>query len=852
MRFIRPFLILLALVVAMACGGGGDGPSTSMTVTPGSLTFTAQQGAALPRSQSISFTYTGDGFMVGTPTGESLPSWANPYLASQSTKGGVITVDITSTQLTPGTYTMTLRFLAGLKDGSHLVTRDVAITYTVTQAPPVISLQAPALDFRGGEIAAPSPISVQVQSTSAPFAWALEVAADGGNPSDWLTVSNPGGTSTSTSVTVQAQAALRTAGNYAAYLVLKDGAGKELSRARATYTSGAGFTLSSTPSMTVTQASAAAALTSGFDILTTFNPTHGAAVGWTLTSDQPWVTCTPASGTFASNTHVTVVLDPEALWTLTSGQHTANLILAVPSASNLSTTVPVALSLSLNPALVLQGGASFRINTATTEASLAGQLQVATNLGPAFDRAISWTATSDAPWLKLTTASGTTGSGSAVAFKVDGAALANLPSPATARLTLVPGTAGVAAATTDIPLTLAVPTFTVLSPYVGWTGRPSPVILRGSGFTTSGAFQVQVGGVPVTPQIIDDTEARLTVPAFASAQRAPVRVSNALGADLGGPDLVVMDPPAYAAADLACPGSFEMQLDPERNAVLTYGWSATQMVRHAFRNGAWATDGMNVQFPTAAAVAPDGKEILVVGGLSGSQTLAIHVDPADLNLLRYDPLPSFYANYDYVATWNDGIRWLLNSNQWASILEYPRLANVQLPQSIYSIGAVMSLDRSVMVVGSTGGISPADPQVHSISVKGKAWVPRVLYDGNLTPPSAGISRDGSRFVHQTSVYDASFNRLGALTPEVSVTCLAVSPDGANVITSSMDDSSTTTFRLHALSGAVGPFPAQAILPVGLPAGNYVRRMVISQDGGTLFILYGNSIGSSYLKVFPLN
>lgn len=853
MRFIRPFLTLLALVVAMACGGGGSGPSTSMTVTPTSLAFTAQEGGALPRSQSISFTYTGDGFIVGTPTGEYLPSWANPYLASQSYKGGVVTVDITSTQLTPGTYTMNLRFIAGMKDGSHVVTRDVPVTYTVTQAPPVTSLQAPALDFQAGETAAPAPIAMQVQCTRAPFTWALEVAADGSNPSDWLTVSNPGGTSTSASVTVQAQAALRSAGNYSAYLVLKDGTGKEVTRTRATYTVGAGFTLSSAPSLTVTEASSAAALISGFDIRSTFNATHGAAVGWTLTSDQPWVTCTPASGTFAANTPVTVVLDPAALWAMTSGQHTANLTLAVPSAPNLSTTVPVTLSLSLNPALALQGGASFTLTPATTEASLAGQLQVATNLGTAFDRAISWTATSDASWLKLTTASGTTGSASAVAFKVDGAALANLESPATAHVTIVPGTAGVASATTAIPLTLTFPRFTVVSPYVGWTGRPNAVVLRGSGFTTSGAFQVQVGGVPVTPQIIDDTEARLTVPAFASAQRAPVRVANALGADLGGPELVVMDAPAYAAADLPITIVGDLVLDPERNAVLTYHPYGTQLTRFIFKNGAWATESVNMQYPSSAVVAPDGKEILVLTGTTGSQKLANHLDPASLNLVTYDPVTTSYYTFGYAGYWNDGACWLVNTDQWLDVRNYPQGTRISTTPSVYNPCAVMSLDRSVMIVGSTGGISSGDPAVHSVNVKGKVWVPRTLYDGLMSKTTVGISQDGSRFVHQTSVYDASFKRLGALTPEVSVSRLAVSPDGTTVITCVQGGSNAPIFTRHTISGPAGPYPADAVVPVGLSAGATVWNMIISQDGGTLFLIYHpDTSGSTFLKVYPLN
>jgi len=853
MRSVRLLLSLLALVGAMACGGGGSSRSTSITVFPSSLTFTAEQNGPTPPSQHFTFSFTGDGVIIGIPTGQTMPGWTSPFLSSQTSMGGSVAVPITTTHLDPGTYTMTLRFVAGLQDGSKLVTKDVTVTYKVNPEVPVLSLAAPALDFQGSETKAPEPRSVEIQCNLKPFTWALEVAADGTNPSDWLSVSSSGGVCADTRLTVQVLAALRVSGVYSAYLVLKDGSGREVKRLRATYNVGAGFTLSPVPALSLDQSSPITALTSGFDIHPTFNPTHGASVVWGLLSDQPWLNCYPGYGNFGADTHVTLLLDQAVLWSMPSGQHVAHLTLTVPGASHLDTIIPVTLSLNLSPALTVQDGPAIRVTPASTGASLGGQLQVGTNLGPVFNRAVSWTATSDAPWLQLTTSSGTTGTPGGVAFKVDGAMLANLPTQATAHVSIVAGTPGIAPATATIPLTMAFPKLDVVSPYVGWTGRPGPVVLRGSGFTTSGPFEIQVGGVPVTARIVDDTEARLDTPALAPAQRAPIRVANALGLDRGGPDLVVMDPPAYPTADLPCPSASELLLDPERNAVLAFSWQASQVTRHALKDGAWVTDAAAVPAPTAAAVSPDGKEILVMSGIAGqTQKLASHVDPATLNLRRSVPLPFGASTLGGAFYWNDGVCWLINTDQWASIWTYPENAMVPGFGYTYNMGGVMSLDRSVMVVGSTGGITPPDPQVRSVAGNGKVITGRVLNEGNLDAYASGMSRDGSRFVNQLSVYDAAFNRLGALTPEANVRCLAVSPDGATVFTSEHVGYGAFTFRRHPINAPAGPYPADATLPVVLPPGAVPMRMVVSQDGGTLFVLYYDVSWSPVLKVVPLN
>lgn len=949
MRTFGPlFATVLFSLVLLACGGGGkSSPGTSIHVSPASLTFDAPLNGPVPAPQTLTFSYAGDGCVVGYPTGVPTPSWMSAQLISYTASGGAVSVAINGTNLAPGSYSTTLRFVSGHKDGTALVTQDVPITFVVSAvfsvdrssvafvsseqvAPPVqwlnidfdglpfdwrleiaqdgskpadwlslsvqsgssagnpvavqvmaaprpegsysafldlktgnggeaqripitynvgsaLSLDRAAIAFTTRDQVAPDPVVLDVVSAGEPFSWSLEVVPLDANPCDWVSLSSQGGTSTSLSVPVTVTAAARSGGTYYATLVLKDGTGAEVQRLPVTCTVASGYTLSQAPSFTVTQASDASALSAGFDLVSAWSPAHGAGLTWTLASDQPWLTVSPASGTMAASTHLTALLDPAKLWTLASGTYAAHLTLTV-SGGVAPAQLTVPLALTLEPALQLQGSAAFALDNASTDATLAGQLTVTDNLGSAFARSAPWTATSSVPWLLLTTASGTTATGNQLAFKVDKTALAGLATPASATLT-VAGTAPMASASATIPVTTNFGKPAFVSPYVAWTGSTQKEIVRGTGF--NGITQVQVGGVQVPAQVVDDTELHFTAPAFASAQRAKVRFANVLGQDLGGPELVVNDPPACTEADLPCPGASQFVLDPERNAVLAYGWGATQLTRHRFLNGAWTSDALPVAGPCGLGVAPDGKELLLMTGGLNTPNLASHLDPATLVMRAYDAVPSFYALFGLVAEWNDGACWLLNTDQWASVIVYPQLQTLQDFGLVFDVSEAMTLDGSLMILGSSGGISPGMPNVSSVTANGKVVTPRTLYDGNFSAVQAGLGRDGSRFVHTTSVYDAAFNRLGTLTPETWIRTLAVAPDCSFAVAYGLSGTQDMAFRRHPLTAAAGPYPADTTLDVTLPAGAVPQILAISQDGGTLFILYDDSSQNVFLKVFPL-
>ena len=139
MRSIAPVLLSLLLV---ACGGGGDsggggggggggGSNYSISVAPTSVSINGLAGAS-PVSQAVTVTFRGDGVVIGTLPGQTLPPWLSVSGPSASTSPASVDI-IAQPNVAPGTYSATLRFVTGKADGSNVVYVDVPISYTVVQ-----------------------------------------------------------------------------------------------------------------------------------------------------------------------------------------------------------------------------------------------------------------------------------------------------------------------------------------------------------------------------------------------------------------------------------------------------------------------------------------------------------------------------------------------------------------------------------------------------------------------------------------------------------------------------------------------------------------------------------------------
>ena len=171
----------------------------ALSVTPGSLTFTAVEGSAAPPSQSLSVANTGGGTLSFTTSDDA--SWLAATPAS-GTAPASVSVSVTSAGLTRGTYTGTVRVAAAGATGSPA---DVPVTLTVV--PPATGLVgawgfdeatgATAIDSSGS--GNPGTISGATRTTGK-YGGALSF--DGIN--DWVTVADANSLDVTNKMTVEA------------------------------------------------------------------------------------------------------------------------------------------------------------------------------------------------------------------------------------------------------------------------------------------------------------------------------------------------------------------------------------------------------------------------------------------------------------------------------------------------------------------------------------------------------------------------------------------------------------------------------------------------------------------------
>lgn len=838
-RFRAIFTWLLPALFALGCGGGGNsGPAYSLDVTPASLSFSAEQNGPLPPTKTLSVAYKGDGLVAGYPTGSPEPGWLSVQLTSSTASTATLSVRVSSTSMPPGTYTTTLRVITGKADGTNLVTRDIPISCQVTEG--IHSLTS-SLAFTADEGQAPAAQTLSLASGKLPFSWTLAVEPLHGGPTDWLVLPATSGSSQTSPATVQVQASARPQGSYSATLVVKDAGGQERGRIPVTYQVNGVYTLTGTFSAQVTESARLADLDLPLLVQTRLDGTAGAGHQWQITSSQPWLSVSPASGSLSANTQIVARLDPAKLWAMPNGAYTATLTLSFTGGSATPTTVPVNLALSLWPTLKVDEAAAFSVRGGTTSDQLAKSLKVSSNLGEAFAGHSAWHATAQGPWLAATP-TGDAGANNTLTLALQSAALAGMASGQyDTTVSVLPDDARLAAATAHATLALALPAVTHVAPYCTWVNRAGEVILRGNGFSGQATLPVRFGTATVQGVVVSDTEIRVQAPAQAAPGRVPVAIDNALGLARGSADLVVLPEPAYGAVDLPLGGSsgFRLVLDPERQAVLMVGSGA--IMRFRWSQGAWTTDSYPLPSATGVAVTQDGKDLLMTAGGVTVSDLFLRVDPETFAIRASTGYNDFYSSFNLIAGFNDGSTLLIDSDQWAESVWYPGLT--QGPW-IDAHGAVILLtrDRSRLMTHTTTSSSAAT-QSYDVAEGVFRSQPISAFFGSKT---WGISQDGGRLVAANTVYDRAFAYLGALTaPETWIDSLAVAQDGKKVYTLAQDAGNAWILRRTDISGAMGPYPADAApLPFALPSDSYPLAMVVSEDGSTLFILANQSGGAA--------
>jgi Viral BACON domain/Reeler domain len=337
--------------VAIAASGAGNSPQRvavtftvtpaplpNLTVSPTSLSFSAQAGGAAPAAQSVSV--GSSGAALNFTAGASGGAWLAASPGSGTTLGRV-SVSVNPAGLAAGTYNGSVAIAAS---GAGNSPQTVAVTLTVTPAAvPNLTVSPTGLSFTaqaGG--AAPSAQLISVGSSG--VALNFTAAAPGGT---WLAAS-PGSGTTPGSVSVSVNPAGLAAGTYNGSVAIEaSGAGNSPQTVAVTLTvtaapppSGGGLTVTPTAvsfSATVSGADPAAqALSVQAASSTRFRASASGASGGVT-----WLSISP-SGRLTTNQNIAVTV---AAAGLAAGTYTGSISLRVSRGedSYITTTVPVTL-----------------------------------------------------------------------------------------------------------------------------------------------------------------------------------------------------------------------------------------------------------------------------------------------------------------------------------------------------------------------------------------------------------------------------------------------------------------------------------------------------------------------------
>ncbi len=486
--------VVLACLLSLglgACGGGGGGGGSggggglSFSADKSSLTFDVNPGLVTP-PQSVTITasgtYSGTIYVAATVSGQGI-SPNIPITISGVTATAVVSAD---TSLSSGSYSGQLKLLA---------CSDAACNQQIGNSPLVISFK----------VTVHPPLQTSPASITA-------VSASGTGATQAVTIQLPSG-ATSSSVTVTAGGAFVTisnalpssftvnlaslpSGTYAGSITVAAGGSGAVIPITYTVTPPAGgdVQMSTNPSSltlsTVENGSTSATLAV---MPPSWNPQVSTAPEYPAGAASGWLSATPISGGFRIDANATGLL---------AGSYTATLRVhgAYPSADIL---VPVALT--VGPGLVRPADMTVTIDTESTAAAFAGSVPVTLAAGPA----VSWIATTNAPWLSFSKGSGTTGQ--SLGYQIDpsqAAALANATQyPAT--ITLTPASVTMTPVSFTLTLDKHLAEITSLAPYTQVTGQTARVVLRGTGFSRiinpAARLAIQ-GSSPASVSVINDTE----------------------------------------------------------------------------------------------------------------------------------------------------------------------------------------------------------------------------------------------------------------------------------------------------------------------------------------------------------
>lgn len=667
---IRTFVGLSLLSVLLACGGGGGGGDNGGGTTPPSTGFRV----TLDRS-SVSFDY--EAGTLATPAvviASSSGSLSGNLYIGAVAEGEAIDPYIEA--VIEGTQArFTLRPKTSLAAGNYSgrvllkACEDAACSRTIGGTPLPVSY---SIRVRPGLSASPNPLEVSAVSgnTAAAVLKVTHPDGPGGSFSD-KPISDGAWLRTGAHGVGELPVSFRSmrSGVYQGSIEISTGSRMISVPVKYTVTPppGGEFDLRASPQSLSLAANEGAA--SAIQALQIDLPTWGSdTLSFATAYEQPngeWVQSN--SGWLSVQRTATGASVSASAAKLSQGSYKAQILIR-PSAPGTAVVVPVSFTVGAG----LQKPADQQISIQAQSGSSA--LQGQTNIALLGTGTVSWTASSDASWLKLLNPNGQTGQ--ALRYQVDASALESLPnfSDSEATITVRPALAAISPVSFKVSLRKALPEVHFAGPYLLLQGQTNQVYLSGRGFNQlqDVASSLQLSGQAASKvSRISDTQLLVEIsPTASNSISASIR--NTLGLRSDAATLQVGGAQSYAAAAIATPGNKRTILfDAQRQAVYAVNVENQTLERIRFDGSAWQRDVINVPSILDAGIGPDGTQLVV----SSKQKVLRLIDASDFSTrLTLNHTPGFLEALSYVSqgipAGHNGRSWLASGEGWGSTLSY--------------------------------------------------------------------------------------------------------------------------------------------------------------------------------------
>jgi hypothetical protein len=394
------------------------------------------------------------------------------------------------------------------------------------------------------------------------------------------------------------------------------------------------------------------------------------------------------------------------------------------------------------------------------------------------------------------------------------------------------------------------PVVQLVTPYVETANDSGDVVIRGLGFRSFNVTGVSFGDTPAASfTLVNGTasDIRAVHPAL-PAGSYPVRLiaSNFQGEITTTATLVVVDPPAFAATTLAYPAGGldtvrKLVYDAERRALLVVSdsgggaiaryqysgsaWDAPIVQTAGFRDMVLSTQGTSLYSVTSTSLVPVDPVTLATGTA---------VAAPSLNTDAF--LKNIVVGNDDVALITSGLNGTAQSNSYFYFPAVNSMGSTGNPQ-VEATPVYNGLGTLAYLIFGHPTLT-GDQVLQRYSVLSGQFVNSSI-SHRQTRLGLAISRNGNRIVvNGARVYSDTEFLLGSL-PDTTA-AIALKPDGTRAYTYDPTAGGVLVFDISVNRDGAAYAPLGAPVPLaGDPGSN--PRMIISPDGGTLFLAGGQQI-----------